>query len=150
MYMPMQQWDERDYLTLGRKRLSHSQVPEQGHNDQGHVTWNMRWQLSKMWNLAYWNGLASTERCMNCTWWRHQMETFSVLLVLCAGNSPVTGEFPSQRPEMWSFDTFSDLHLNKPLSKHFWGWWFQTPHAYYYIIVMIFDKMFKFSKSLFM
>ena len=27
-------------------------------------------------------------------WWRHQMETFSALLALCAGNSPVTGEFP--------------------------------------------------------
>ena len=26
------------------------------------------------------------------------METFSALLDLCAGNSPVTGEFPSQRP----------------------------------------------------
>ena len=25
-------------------------------------------------------------------WWRHQMETFSALLALCAGNSPVTGE----------------------------------------------------------
>ena len=24
-------------------------------------------------------------------WWRHQMETFSVLLAICAGNSPVTG-----------------------------------------------------------
>ena len=30
------------------------------------------------------------------TLWRHQMETFSMLLALCAGNSPVTGEFPSQ------------------------------------------------------
>ena len=29
-------------------------------------------------------------------WWRHQTETFSALLALCAGNSPVTGEFPSQ------------------------------------------------------
>ena len=29
-----------------------------------------------------------------CSWWRHQMETFSALLALCAGNSPVTGEFP--------------------------------------------------------
>ena len=28
------------------------------------------------------------------SWWRHQMETFSLLLALCAGNSPVTGEFP--------------------------------------------------------
>ena len=27
-------------------------------------------------------------------WWRHQMETFPALLALCAGNSPVTGEFP--------------------------------------------------------
>ena len=28
------------------------------------------------------------------SWWRHQMETFSALLALFAGNSPVTGEFP--------------------------------------------------------
>ena len=30
--------------------------------------------------------------------WCHQMETFSALLALCVGNSPVTGEFPAQRP----------------------------------------------------
>ena len=41
----------------------------------------------------------------NNTWWRHQMETFSALLALCAGNSPVTGEFPSQRPVKWSLNT---------------------------------------------
>ena len=29
------------------------------------------------------------------TWWRNQMETFSVLLALCEGNPPVTGGFPS-------------------------------------------------------
>ena len=29
-----------------------------------------------------------------CTWWRHQMETFSALLALCEGNPPVTGGFP--------------------------------------------------------
>ena len=39
-------------------------------------------------------------------WWRHQMETFSALLALCAGNSPVTGEFPAQRPVTRSFDVF--------------------------------------------
>ena len=61
------------------------------------------------------------------TWWRHQMETFSALLFLCAGNSPVTGEFPSQRPVMCSFDVFFDLHLNKRFSKQWWGWWFGTP-----------------------
>ena len=32
------------------------------------------------------------------------METFSALLALCAGNSPVTGEFPPQRPVTWSLD----------------------------------------------
>ena len=47
------------------------------------------------------------------TWWRHQMETFSALLAICAGNSPVPGEFPSQRPVTRSFDVFFDLCLNK-------------------------------------
>ena len=50
-------------------------------------------------------------------WWRHQMKTFSVLLALCAGNSPVTGEFPSQRPVTRSFDIFFDMRLNIQLSK---------------------------------
>ena len=31
-------------------------------------------------------------------WWRHQMEKFAALLAICAGNSPVLGEFPAQRP----------------------------------------------------
>ena len=57
-------------------------------------------------------------------WWRHQMETFSALLALCAGNSPVTGEFPSQRPVTQSFDVFLGLCLNKRLSKHSRDWWF--------------------------
>ena len=59
-------------------------------------------------------------------WWRHQMETFSALLTLYAGNSPVTGEFPSQRPVTQSFDVFFDLPLNKPLSKHPWRLWFDA------------------------
>ena len=61
------------------------------------------------------------------TWWRHQMETFSALLALCAGNSPVSGEFPSQRSVMRSFDVFLGLRLNNWLSKQSWGWWFETP-----------------------
>ena len=60
-------------------------------------------------------------------WWRHQMETFSTLLAICAGNSLVTGDFPTQRPVTRSFDVFSDLRLNKRLSKQWWGWWFETP-----------------------
>ena len=61
------------------------------------------------------------------TWWRHQMETFSALLAICAGNSPVTGEFPTQRPVTRSFDIFFDLRLNKRLSKHSRGLWLETP-----------------------
>ena len=60
------------------------------------------------------------------TWWRHQMETFSALLAICAGNSPVPGEFHTQRPVTQSFDVFFDLRLNKRLSKQSWGWWFET------------------------
>ena len=54
------------------------------------------------------------------------MKTFSALLAICAGNSPVPGEFPSQRPVTRSFDIFFDLRLNKRLSKQSWGWWFET------------------------
>ena len=56
---------------------------------------------------------------------RNQMETSSALLVLCAVNSLVTGEFPSQRPVTRSFDVFFLLRLNKSLSKQSWGWWFE-------------------------
>ena len=43
------------------------------------------------------------------SWWRHQMETYSALLAIFAGNSPVTSEFPAQRPVTRSFNVFSDL-----------------------------------------
>ena len=41
------------------------------------------------------------------------MDAFSALLAICAGNSPVTGEFPAQRPVTRSFDVFFDLRLDK-------------------------------------
>ena len=49
-------------------------------------------------------------------------ETFSASLVLCAGNSPVTGEFPAQRPMTRSFGVFFDLRPNKRFSKQSRGW----------------------------
>ena len=52
------------------------------------------------------------------------METFSALLALCAGNSPVTGQFPTQRPVPRSFDVFFDLRLNQRLSIQ-WSSWYQ-------------------------
>ena len=45
-----------------------------------------------------------------------KMET-SALVAFCVGNSPVTGELPSQKPVTRSFDVFFDLCLNKRLSK---------------------------------
>ena len=55
------------------------------------------------------------------------METFSALLAICAGNSPVLGEFPTQRPVTRCVDVFFHLRLNKRLSKQSWGRWFETP-----------------------
>ena len=60
-------------------------------------------------------------------WLHHQMETFSALLAICAGNSPVHGEFPAQRPVTRSFDVYFNMHPNKRLSKQSRGWWFAMP-----------------------
>ena len=60
------------------------------------------------------------------SWWRHQMETFSALLAICVGNSPVPSEFPTKRPVTPSFDVYFDLRPNNQLSKQPWGWWFET------------------------
>ena len=51
----------------------------------------------------------------------------SALLVLCAGNSPVTGEFHLQRPVTRSFEVFFDLRPNKRLRKQSWCWWYEAP-----------------------
>ena len=90
---------------------------------------SQNWVLYSMlnWNCStsqfYWD---KNQMCNSVSWWRHRMETFSALLTICAGNSPVPGEFPSQRPVTRSFDVFFDLRLNKRLSKQSWGWWFET------------------------
>ena len=55
------------------------------------------------------------------------METFSALLALCAGNTPVTDKFPPQRPVTRSFDVFFGLRLNKRLNKQSRLQWFKTP-----------------------
>ena len=87
----------------------------------------LRWYQSV---LKFFKWVAETwlqDSITNDIWWRHQLETFPALLALCARNSPVTGEFPSQRPVTRSFDVFFDLRLNKRLSKQSQGWWFETP-----------------------
>ena len=42
---------------------------------------------------------------------------FFALLALCVGISPVTGEYPSQRPVTRSFDVFFDLRLIKRMNN---------------------------------
>ena len=78
------------------------------------------------WHQSIWLTHIDTDPFLMVTWWRNEMKTISALLALCAGNSPVTGEFPTQRPVTRSFDVFFDLRLNKRLSKQSWGWWFET------------------------
>ena len=56
--------------------------------------------------------------------WNH----FPLYWPLCGeftDSSPVTGEFPAQRPVR--FGVFFDLRLNKRLRKQLRGWWFKTP-----------------------
>ena len=71
--------------------------------------------------------LAMERRSWDRPWRRHQMETFSALLGICAWNSSVPGEFPTKRPVTRSFDVYFDLRPNKRLSKQSWGWWFEMP-----------------------
>ena len=65
------------------------------------------------------------------SFYEHNMMTssngniFRVTGPLC-GEFTGPGEFPTQRPVTRSFDVFFDLRLNKRLSKHSWGWWFET------------------------
>ena len=51
----------------------------------------------------------------------------NIFRFICAGNSPVTREFPTQSSATRSFDVFFDLHLNKRLRKQSIGWWSETP-----------------------
>ena len=60
-------------------------------------------------SLTYSNAFSKLLDIHGTTWWRHQMETFSALLAIYAGNWPVPGEFPAQRSVTRSFDIFSDL-----------------------------------------
>ena len=40
------------------------------------------------------------------------METFSALLAICAGNSPVNGELPAQKQVARRFDVLFDMRPN--------------------------------------
>ena len=73
-------------------------------------------------------------RALGDAWWRHQMETFSALLILCTGIHRPQGDFLAQRPVTRNFNIFYiffDLHLNNCHAGDL------RPHrAHYYITVM--------------
>ena len=100
--------------------------------DEKYILW-LGW-----WPYKYWwiSPRVKTDKNLR-SWWRHQMETFSALLAICVGNSPVAGEFPTQRPVTRCFDVLFDLRLNKRFSKQSWGWFFRRHRTHYAAIVML-------------
>ena len=78
--------------------------------------------LQKIW-LYYLN---TTSNGTWHTWWRHQIETFSALLGLCEGNSPVTGEFPAKDQSSGAL-MFSSICSWKKQLKQVRRRWFETP-----------------------
>ena len=99
-------------LSTGNEVIGKLNIPADDTNAFGIPEMHSLWSLWSRWII---------------TWWRHQMETFSAVTGPLWGNSPVIGEFPSQKPVTRSFDVFFDLRLNKRLSKQSWDWWFETP-----------------------
>ena len=71
-------------------------------------------RLSTRWHICY-SGTGKFE--WNIIMMTSSYGKISALLALCAGNSPVTGEFPLQCSVTHGFDIFFDLHLNKWFSK---------------------------------
>ena len=68
------------------------------------------WWIPRLWLLMYIMqniGMYVNEpQPKQMSWWRHQMETFSALLAICARSSPVTGEFAAQKPVTRRLDVF--------------------------------------------
>ena len=111
-------WDGNNQMH--KSHNAHVPYPTMHNSERNYAHFCSEWCIMvygavPLWNL--WDWIIS--------WWRHRMETFSALLALCEGNSPVTGEFPSQRPVTRRFDVLFDL--NKRLSKQSRHRWFKTP-----------------------
>ena len=88
----------------------------------------VNWKHTVRRNLKICRGFRYVQCTPWCSpWWHQQMETFSALLDLCAGNSPVTGEFSWKRAVTHSLDVFFDLRLNKRFNKQSRRRWFETP-----------------------
>ena len=86
--------------------------------------------------------LKALHRHLQAQWWRHQMETFSAILDLCAGNSPVLGEFATQRPVTRSFEVFlwAKPRINGWINNRYAGD-LRRHRAHYDVIVMSDDQV---------
>ena len=75
-----------------------------------------------------WHLYIDLYRCIfAASWRRHQIETFSTLLTLCAGNSPVTLNSPHKGQRGGALEFSLICALNKRLSRQSWGCSFETP-----------------------
>ena len=102
--------------------------------------------------IQYWNIWTLLEAGLTvmdgtCSSWIHddviKWKFFSALLALCAGNSPVTGEFPSQRPVTRSFDVFVFFicsWINAWVNNREAGDW-RRHCAHYVVIVMMYARI---------
>ena len=83
------------------------------------------WTLPSGWNLSSCQHPENPQ--IVWPWWRHQMETSSALLALCAGihRSPVNITHKGQWRRALMFSLI--WPFNKWFSKQSWGWWFETP-----------------------
>ena len=106
------------YQTFHPQRLKKNHVCRLPCLNYGQIWWKYNTSVSEIFQIIF-NWMARSS-------WRHQIETFSALLAICAGNSVVTGELPAQRPVTPSFDVFFDLRLNRRPSKQWWCWWIET------------------------
>ena len=79
---------------------------------------------------------------MFSSWWRHQTETFSALLAICAGNSPVPGEFPTQRPVTRSFDVYFDLRPNNGRVNNREAGDLRRHRAHHYDVIVMTDQIY--------
>ena len=89
-----------------------------------------------LFHLKLYHQIYLTHQSTCISWWRHQIETFSALLAICAGNSLVTDGFSAQRPVTRSFDVFFDLRLNKRLSNNRGAGDLKHHRAHYDVTVM--------------
>ena len=76
---------------------------------------------------CWWTKRSDKKKCRGPYFNTPILTSFCALLAFYAGNSQVTGEFPTQRPVTQSSDVFLDLRLNQQWNKQWRRRWLETP-----------------------